>query len=125
MCRSDARPTPPSQKNRKQVKVGAISYAQLVLHMLQGDLTCKELAKETGLHYVTVLQYARELHAVKAAYISCWEKDSLGRDNIKVYKIGKGRDAKRSAQSRAEIARTYRSKLRGIEMSHALAGVMA
>ena len=116
---------PPSQKNRKQVKIGAISYAQLVLHMLQGDMNCKELAEETGLHYVTVLQYARELYLAKAAHISCWEKDSLGRDNIKIYKIGKGRDAKRSAQTRAEIAKTYRSKLRGIEISHAMAGVMA
>ena len=46
-------------KNKKIIKINAISQAHLIKEMLDGTLTCKELAEETGLHYVTVLQYAR------------------------------------------------------------------
>jgi len=116
---------PPSQKNKKQVKIGAISYAQLVLHMLQGDMNCKELAEETGLHYVTVLQYARELYLAKAAHISGWEKDALGRDNIKLYKIGAGKDAKRHRISGAIKAKAYRARIADMNINNALAGLAA
>lgn len=80
---------------RKQVKVGAITYAHLIKNMMHGDMNCRELADETGLHYVTVLQYTRELHAVGAAHISRFDADAQGRHNIKVYKLGQGKDAKR------------------------------
>jgi hypothetical protein len=116
------KPTPPSQKNRKQVKVGALSYAQLVLHMLEGVHTCQELAELTGLHYVTVLQYTRELHAAGAAHICAWEKDIRGRDSIKVYKIGKGRNAKRERMTPAQRAMRYRAKAAHLAMINVMAG---
>ncbi len=52
----------------KQIKVGALTYAQLIKFMLEGEHTCHELAELTGLHYVTVLQYTRELYAAGAAW---------------------------------------------------------
>ena len=110
---------------RKMVKVGALSYAQLVLHMLEGNHNCQELAEATGLHYVTVLQYTRELHAAGAAHISSWDKDTLGRDLIKVYKIGPGRDAKRAKLTPAQRTQRHRNKLANRAMMHALGGVMA
>lgn len=118
-------PTPPAAKGRKHIKVGALTYAQLVLHMLQGDLTCEELAEVTGLHYVTVLHYTRELHAAGAAHIAGWQQDARGRDNIKLYKIGPGRDAKRRRIPGPQRSRAYREKLRGVEMNNMLAGVAA
>lgn len=105
----------------KQVKVGALSYAQLVLHMLEGVHNCRELADLTGLHYVTVLQYTRELHAAGAAHICAWEKDTRGRDAIKVYKIGKGRDAKREKMTAAQRQAKHRSKVAHIDMIQRLA----
>lgn len=45
-----------------QCKVNAMSQAQLIKLLLDGDRTCAELADESGLHYVTVLEYCRELH---------------------------------------------------------------
>jgi len=57
-----------------KVKVGALSYAQLILYMLEGIHNCQELADLTGLHYVTVLQYTRELYKAKACHICSWEK---------------------------------------------------
>lgn len=113
--------TPPSQRGRKQIKVGALTYAQLVLHMLEGIHNCQELAELTGLHYVTVLQYTRELHAAGACHISSWEKDSRGRDAIKVYKIGAGKDAKRQRMTQAERQARTRAKNAHIDMMQRLA----
>lgn len=110
--------TPP----RKQIKVGALTYAQLVLHMLEGVHNCQELADLTGLHYVTVLQYARELHAAGAAHICAWEKDGRGRDSIKVYKIGAGKDKKRERMTLAERQARQRGKRNAIGLIGATAG---
>lgn len=115
--------TPNNRKpGRRMVKVGALTYAQLVKHMIEGTYTCYELAELTGLHYVTVLQYARELHRAKAAHISSWGLDAHGRDALKVYKIGPGRDAPRTRMSRNEIARRYRAKIKARETLHRMAG---
>lgn len=113
--------TTPIKLKRQQVKVGAITYAQLILHMLDGNHTCEELAALSGLHYVTVLQYARELHKAGAAHISSWEKDSRGRDVIKVYKIGHGKDAKRQRMTQAERQARSRAKKASIEMIQRMA----
>ena len=114
-------PRPPNNRGRKIVKINALSQAQLIKAMLDGTLTCQELAEETGLHYVTVLQYTRELYAAGAAHICYWEKDARGRDAIKIYKIGEGKDAKRERMSRAERAARYRLKKRSIEMNQRMA----
>ena len=106
----------------KQIKVGAISYAQLIKHMLEGTYSCKELAEITGLHYVTVLQYTREMHAAKACHISSWDKDARGCDSIRVYKLGKGVDAKRQIKSASQTKAEYRARQAQIRLMKALAG---
>lgn len=83
---------------RRCIKVNAITQAKLIAAMLEGDLSCQELAEETGLHYVTVLQYTRELHRAGAAHIVRYEPDARGRHLIRIYKIGRGTDAKRSGK---------------------------
>ena len=110
------KPIPPRNKSKRIIKVNALSYAKLVLMMLDGTYNCKELAEMTGLHYVTVLQYARELHLSGAAHIHMWEKDSRGRDNIVVYKIGKNKDAKRSRLTPKERQARYRNKRRNSQI---------
>lgn len=114
--------TVPKNKGKRIVKVGAISYAQLIKLLLEGIYTCQELADETGLHYVTVLQYTRELHRAGAAYIAGWEEDCFGRDALKVYKLGAGKDKPRRQRTRAQIARDYRARRRARETLHMLAG---
>lgn len=119
------RPVPPHLRGRKIIKVGALTYAQLIKLMLPGDMDCRELAEATGLHYVTVLQYTRELHRAGAAHISAWLKDSRGRDVIKLYKIGEGVDAVRGRKPPSERSADYRKRQR-IALAHrALAGVAA
>ena len=94
----------------------AVSYAQLIKFMLEGMYSCMELAEMTGLHYVTVLQYARELHLAGAVHISSWDKDIRGRDVVKIYKIGEGKDALRTKRSSADRAKDWRAKQKQINI---------
>jgi len=112
---------PPTHRGKKLIKINAISQAQLIKAMLDGVYTCRELAEETGLHYVTVLQYARELHAAGAAHICAWDKDSRGRDVIKIYKIGDGKDAKRKKMTAAERQAKSRERRFNMDMMQRMA----
>lgn len=105
--------TPPSNKGKRIIKINAITQAKLIEALLDGVYTCAELAEVTGLHYVTVLQYTRELHRAKAAHICAWEKDDKGRDVIKIYKIGRGKDAKREKMTAAERQARSRAARKG------------
>lgn len=98
---------------KRSVKVNALSYAHMVKLMLEGLYTVKELAEQTGLHYVTVCQYSRELHRVGAAHICAWQPDARDKDAIKIYKIGQGKDAKRRRLSATEKQRRYRANKAG------------
>jgi predicted ArsR family transcriptional regulator len=98
------------------MKINAYHQARLIKLLLEGTYSCAELAEETGLHYVTVLEYTRELHRAKAAHICMWEKDSRGRDLIKIYKLGEGRDARRSKMTAAERQQRLRDKRKALEM---------
>lgn len=107
---------------RKTVKVGAIAYAQLIKHLLEGVYTCAELAEATGLHLVTVYHYTRELHAAGAAHIKHFEPDARGRHNVKVFAMGPGRDAKRRKMSGAERQARSRAKVAGAQLAQVMAG---
>lgn len=113
---------PPNNKGKRIIKINAITQAQLIKLLLEGTYTCVELAEMTGLHYVTVLQYTRELHRAGAAHIAHWEKDERGRDNVKVYKLGVGRDAKRQRMTEAQKQARYRAKMQAARLLHAMAG---
>lgn len=107
---------------RRIIKMSAVLQAQRVKLLLEGTYTCQELADETGLHYVTVLQYTRELHRAKAAYISAWEKDVRGRDAIKIYKIGVGKDVKREKLTGAQRQAKARERRRAAALARVTAG---
>ena len=119
------RPTPPSQKGKRMIKINAITQAHLIKLLLEGTYTCQELANETGLHYVTVLQYTRELHRAGAAHISGWEKDPRGRDLAKIYKLGEGNDKRRHRKSDAEKQVAYRAKKKQIKLMEMLTSCSA
>ena len=116
------RVNPPSNKGRRIVKINRFTQAKLIEAMLDGVYSCTELAEITGLHYITVLEYARELHRAKAAHICGWEKDSRGRDVIKIYKIGRGKDAKREKMTSAQRQARVRAKQKGLEFATILSG---
>ena len=103
-------------KPKRQIKVNAMAFAQLVKLLLEGTYTCTELAQMTGLHYVTVLHYTREMYRAGAVHITAWEKDARGRDLAKIYKLGEGNDKKRHKYTQAERQIAYRAKKRQIKV---------
>ena len=109
--------TPPKNKGRRIVKINAFTQAKLIEAMLDGVYNCQELAEITGLHYVTVLHYTRELHRAKAAHISGWDKDSRGRDVVKIYRIGRGKDAKREKLTAVQRQARHREKKKAQEVA--------
>ena len=114
--------TPPNNKGRRIVKINALTQAKLIEAMLDGVYNCQELADLTGLHYVTVLHYTRELHRAKAVHICQWDKDTRGRDVIKIYKIGRGKDAKREKMTAVQRQARHREKQKSIELSRIMMG---
>jgi predicted ArsR family transcriptional regulator len=108
---------PPSNKGRRVVKINALTQARLIEAMLDGTMSIDELAEHTGLHAITVQRYTRELHRIGAVHITQWEKDSRGRDAIRIFKIGRGRDAKREKLTSAQRQARSREKRRAIEFA--------
>lgn len=104
------------------MKINAYSQAQMIKLLLDGPQTAQDLADATGLHCVTVQQYTRELHRAGAAHISAWEKDSRGRDRIKVYSLGAGKDKKREKLTDAQRRQRARDKRKAAQMSQVVAG---
>lgn len=104
------RTPPPNNAGKRLIKINTITQAQLIKLLLEGTYSCAELAEMTGLHYVTVLQYTRELHRAGAAHICMWDKDGRGRDLTKIYKLGAGKDVKRQRMTGAEKQRKYKAK---------------
>ena len=115
--------TPPKNKGRRIVKINAFTQAKLIEAMIDGVYNCQELAEITGLHYVTVLHYTRELHRAKAAHISGWDKDSRGRDVVKIYRIGRGKDAKREKLTGAQRQARTREKKKAQEVVKIMMGM--
>ena len=103
-------PVPPSNKGKRVIKINAITQAHLIKLLLDGLYTCYELADLTGLHYITVLHYTRELHRAGAAYVFDYEQDSDGRDRERIYKIGVGKDKPRRKLTATERQRLYRAR---------------
>jgi hypothetical protein len=101
----------------RQVKMGAVSYGAMCELMCEGIYSCAEMAEMTGLHYVTVLQYTREIHKAGAAHIASWETDSRGRECVRIYKLGRGVDAKRKKPiKKSVISANYRAKQQQLEL---------
>ena len=115
--------TQPKNKGRRIVKINAFTQAKLIEAMLDGVYNCQELAEITGLHYVTVLHYTRELHRAKAAHICQWDKDSRGRDVVKIYRIGRGKDAKREKLTGAQRQARTREKKKAQEVAKIMMGM--
>jgi len=109
---------------RKHVKVNAIAFANMVAAMIPGDMNCRELAEETGLHYLTVCQYARELWAAKAVHIVRRDPDARGRHNIIIYKLGPGRDAPKVRLTPYQRTQNYRARKAQEALLHKMAGSM-
>ena len=107
---------------KHMTRINALSLAKLTRCLIDGDLSCMELAAESGLHYTTVLRYARALHREGAAFIADWSEDTSGRRIIKIYKIGIGNDVIKPRQSNAERMRMSRARAKQLKAINLIAG---
>ena len=98
-----------------------IALAMLTRLLLDGDMTCAELAEETGLHYVTVLRYCRELQLAGAAYVRYWEANTQGKFVVRVLALGIEKDAPRTVLSSSIRSKAYRAKRRQMDILRRLA----
>lgn len=107
---------------RRVFKMNAVVNAKLMKLLMEGIYSCKELSSETGLAYHTVLNYCKEMYLAKVIHIGSWEECKLGRQQVKIYKFGTGKDAKRKTVSDAEASRRYYAKKKQEKLLQRMAG---
>lgn len=110
------------KKVRIVTNPNVIAMARLVSLLQDGTLTCRELAEETGLTYAIACRYCAALHRAGVAHIATWEQDGRGAFTIRVYKLGRGKDAESKPRDRAEKSRLDRQRAKDLNIARALAG---
>ncbi len=95
---------------KKPVKLGALSMAKVISALLDGPCSVPELMGQSGLSSNTVHEYMRALRKEGVVHIGAWEKDATGRESLRIFKFGAGKDVPRTRKSKAQIARECRMR---------------
>ena len=95
---------------RKPVRLGALSMSKVMRALLDGPCSVGELKIASGLSTNTLYEYLRALRKEGVVHICAWEKDATGRESLRVFKLGAGKDKPRSKKSKAEVARDCRKR---------------
>lgn len=93
---------------KKPVKLGALSMAKVISALLDGPCSVPELMGLSGLSSNTVHEYMRALRKEGVVHIGAWEKDATGRESLRIFKFGPGKDVPRTKKSKAQIAKECR-----------------
>jgi transcription initiation factor IIE alpha subunit len=91
------------------IKVNALSYAKMLSALIDDKLSYKGLAKRTGLNYTTVRDYVNAMHKERVVHICGFNRDTINRDNERLWKFGRNRDADRRLLTHAERQHKPRS----------------
>jgi predicted ArsR family transcriptional regulator len=91
-------------------KVNQSTYARVFKLLLHDPATAHEIVEETGLHIITAQSLMRTLRRHRVVHICAWERDSMGRDAIPVYRLGEGKDKARRKMTAAERQAKHRAK---------------
>jgi len=89
-------------------------YAESIKYLLDNETTIHQFAEATGFHVVTSGRILRIFHKYKLVHISDWEQDRRGRDSVRIYKWGKGKDVKRFKMTAAQRQQRRRDLLKKI-----------
>jgi DNA-binding transcriptional ArsR family regulator len=95
---------------RKPVRLGALSMAKVTRALLDGPCSVGELKLASGLSGNTLYEYLRALRKEGVVHICGWEKDATGRESLRVFKLGPGKDRPRAKKSKAQVARECRKR---------------
>ena len=108
--------------SRRGHKVNALCFSIMVKLLYDGTRTCAELAEETGLHVLTVYDWTREMHRQGIIHICMWEGE--GRNSVRIFKMGPGRDAPRPVKERSRIHAEYRARQKAAQLLQRMAGTI-
>ncbi len=95
---------------KKPVRLGALSMAKVISALLEGPCSVPELMGLSGLSANTVHEYMRALRKEGVVHIGAWEKDATGRESLRIFKFGPGKDVARRKKSKALIAKECRQR---------------
>lgn len=94
----------------RAVRLGPLSVAKIMRALLDGPCSMRELQHTSGLSVNTLHGYLRALRKEGVVHISGWEKDATGRDSLRVFSLGPGKDAPRRRKPKAQVARECRKR---------------
>jgi hypothetical protein len=114
----------PTDNLNKPVRLGAMSMAKITRALLDGACSIRELQVVSGLSTNTLHEYMRALRKERVVHISGWEKDATGRDSLRIFKLGAGKDAPRTRKSKALIARECRQRKKDAQLTQSFAKVI-
>jgi hypothetical protein len=98
--------------------------AKITRALLDGPCSIRELQVVSGLSINTLHEYMRALRKEQVVHICAWEKDATGRDSLRVFKLGPGKDAPRTRKSKAQIARECRKRKQDAQLSLSFARII-
>ena len=103
-------------------RIGHLTLAKTLKLLLDGPTTAQEVSEVTGVHLRTAQEWFRALKAEGCVHVTAWHPDSLGRDSIPVWKLGKGTDKKKQTLGNTESARRYRERKKIIQRDRMILG---
>lgn len=105
---------------RKCSKLRDVCVAKMIGSLLDGPCTAAELVHVSGLAKATVYAYMRAMRRERAAFVSGWEKDAMGRDAHMIYSLGRGKDKPRAKRSHSENVQAYKARQQSKTITNAL-----
>jgi hypothetical protein len=98
--------------------------AKISRALLDGPCSIRELKVISGLSTNTLHEYMRALRKEQVVHICGWEKDATGRESLRVFKLGPGRDAARNKKSKAQIAKECRKRKQDAKLANSFANIV-
>ena len=95
--------------------LNSTAWAVFIQTLAEDGGTLQDLAQESGLSIWTISKVLRSLHKRGAIHVASWDNDTLGRPSVRLWKLGRAKDAKRPARkSNTQKCRDYYEKQRQV-----------
>ena len=91
-------------------KINHEAMARTVQLLMQGPVSAYTVAAHTKVTVATAYNWLRALHKMHTIHITGWLKDTMDRDRIPVFSLGKGADVPRKTIPREEVVRAYQQR---------------
>ena len=102
---------------KKPVRLGALSMAKVTRALLDGPCSAADLQIASGLNIKTLYEYLRALRKESVVHICAWEKDATGRESLRIFQLGTGKDKLRQKKTKAQVSRDCRKRKQDAKLS--------